>query len=137
MFRWCRACARTCMCSIKAKCLRKELRRRCSAIRMLSRCIWANRLCEARRRMLEALKVDDLHAGYGSAAVLHGVSFVVNKGETAVLLGANGVGKTTTLRAISGVIHPWSGRIEIAGDVVDRSTPEAIVRRGLGMVPGP
>jgi branched-chain amino acid transport system ATP-binding protein len=84
-----------------------------------------------------ALRVADLRAGYGKMSVLHGISLQVRAGQIAVLLGANGVGKTTTLRAISGMVRPTSGTVELAGRVVDRCTPEETVRRGLGMVPGP
>jgi len=83
------------------------------------------------------LQITDLRAGYGSAGVLHGVSFGVREGELAVLLGANGVGKTTTLNAIAGLLRPWSGSITFDGRPIDRMNAERVVRLGLGMVPGP
>ena len=83
------------------------------------------------------LELTDVRAGYGSAEVLHGISLTVDQGEVAVILGANGVGKTTMLRSIAGLLRPWSGRISFGGKVVDRMGAEKIVRLGLGMVPGP
>jgi branched-chain amino acid transport system ATP-binding protein len=83
------------------------------------------------------LELTDIRAGYGSAEVLHGISLTVDEGEVAVILGANGVGKTTMLRSIAGLLRPWSGRISFGGTVVDRMGAEKIVRLGLGMVPGP
>ena len=87
--------------------------------------------------MSSVLELTDVRAGYGSAEVLHGVSITVNEGKVAVILGANGVGKTTMLRCVSGLLRPWSGRISFGGKVVDRMGAEKIVRLGLGMVPGP
>src|SRR6266508_1279632 len=54
----------------------------------------------------------DIRAGYGSAEVLHGISIDVDEGEVAVILGANGVGKTTMLRTIAGLLRPWSGGVK-------------------------
>ena len=87
--------------------------------------------------MPSMLELTDVRAGYGSAEVLHGISLTVDQGEVAVILGANGVGKTTMLRSIAGLLRPWSGRISFGGKVVDRMGAEKIVRLGLGMVPGP
>lgn len=87
--------------------------------------------------MSSVLRVEDLRAGYGSAQVLHGLSLAVEEGECAVMLGANGVGKTTTLRAIAGLLRPWSGGIFLDGAPVDRLRPDELVRRGIGVVPGP
>jgi branched-chain amino acid transport system ATP-binding protein len=83
------------------------------------------------------LELRDVRAGYGSAEVLHGVSVEANEGEVVVILGANGVGKTTMLRCISGLLRAWSGGIVFDGKTVDRMSAEKIVRLGLGMVPGP
>lgn len=87
--------------------------------------------------MSSMLELTDVRAGYGSAEVLHSVSVTVDEGEVAVILGANGVGKTTMLRCVAGLLRPWSGRIAFNGKVVDRMNAEKIVRLGLGMVPGP
>lgn len=87
--------------------------------------------------MSEMLELQDVRAGYGSAEVLHGVNVTVDEGEVAVMLGANGVGKTTTLRCVAGLLRPRSGRITFNGAIVDGMGAEKIVRLGLGMVPGP
>jgi len=83
------------------------------------------------------LELTDIRAGYGSAEVLHGISVNVEEGEVAVILGANGVGKTTMLRCVAGLLRPWSGGIKFNGKNVDRMGAEKIVRLGVGMVPGP
>jgi len=83
------------------------------------------------------LRVTDLRTGYGSMPVLHGLSFEVVRGEMAVVLGTNGVGKTTTLRTIAGLLPKWSGSIEFEGALIEKKTPEQLVARGIGVVPGP
>jgi len=85
----------------------------------------------------DLLTLDDVVGGYGSARVLNGVSFEVRAGEVAVILGANGVGKTTTLRAIAGLKRIWSGRITLDGRGVGRASPEKLVRMGVATVPEP
>ncbi len=87
--------------------------------------------------MSELLVVEDLRTGYGSLPVLLGVSFAVDEGEIAVLLGANGVGKTTTLETVSGLRPPWSGSIRLDGNEIGGVPAERIVARGLGTVPAP
>jgi len=81
------------------------------------------------------LALDDLRAGYGDVAVLRGVSLAVAPGEVVALVGPNGVGKTTTLRAISGLIRPTGGAIRFAGARIDALPPHDIVARGLLQVP--
>jgi branched-chain amino acid transport system ATP-binding protein len=81
------------------------------------------------------LEVDDLRTGYGAVPVLHGVSFSVEEGETAVMLGLNGSGKTTTLISIAGLLKPWSGEIRFDGQRIDGKDARHLVRRGLVMVP--
>jgi branched-chain amino acid transport system ATP-binding protein len=76
-------------------------------------------------------------AGYGAVPVLHGIDVRVDEGEIAVVLGANGVGKTTTLRAISGLLRPWQGHIRLRGENIERLSAEAVVRLGIGLVPEP
>jgi len=61
------------------------------------------------------LSVRDLRAGYGQVQVLHGISIDVPKGRLVTLIGSNGAGKTTTMRAVSGMLRPSAGRIELAG----------------------
>ncbi len=80
------------------------------------------------------LEVRDLHAGYGPVQVLHGVGFDVGAGEVVVILGANGSGKTTTLRAVSGMISR-SGSISWQGKSIAHASPERLVRHGICHVP--
>ena len=81
------------------------------------------------------LQVDSLHAGYGKADVLHGVSFDVAAGECVALVGANGAGKSTTLKCICGLIGARSGSISFEGSRIDGLPGHAIVRRGITMCP--
>jgi len=81
------------------------------------------------------LEVRDVHAGYGRIEVLRGLTFTVPAGSVVALLGSNGVGKTTTLRAISGVVPITSGSISFDGRRIDGRSVEAIAGRGLVMVP--
>ena len=80
------------------------------------------------------LEVRDLHVYLGPSHVLQGVSFDVRPGGVTALLGRNGVGKTTTLRALMGLVPP-RGRITLAGEETTRLPTHAIVRRGVGYVP--
>jgi len=81
------------------------------------------------------LKIKDLTAGYSMEPVLHSIDMVVEKGRIVTLLGANGAGKSTILKTISGLIKPDKGRIEFCGaDIVSRR-PDEIVKLGLGHVP--
>lgn len=81
------------------------------------------------------LHVADLAAGYGDTPVLFGVSFSVGAGEVVTLLGRNGMGKTTTIRAIMGVLPAQRGKIEMDGAPIHRLPPYRIARLGLGLVP--
>jgi ABC-type branched-subunit amino acid transport system ATPase component len=81
------------------------------------------------------LSLSDVSAGYGMIRALHDVSLEVREGEIVALVGANGAGKTSTLRTISGLLPPSSGRIELAGARIDRLDPAAIVNRGVVHVP--
>ncbi|MBA2537884.1 MAG: ABC transporter ATP-binding protein [Actinobacteria bacterium] len=82
-----------------------------------------------------ALRVEDLHVYLGESHVLQGVSFSVAKGGVTALLGRNGVGKTTTLRALMGLVPRTRGTVEVQGENVTRLPTHAIVRRGVGYVP--
>ncbi|CAN5683202.1 ABC transporter ATP-binding protein [soil metagenome] len=82
-----------------------------------------------------ALDVNDLHVYLGESHVLQGVSFSVAKGGVTALLGRNGVGKTTTLRALMGLVPRSRGSVEVQGENVTRLPTHAIVRRGIGYVP--
>jgi branched-chain amino acid transport system ATP-binding protein len=81
------------------------------------------------------LHVDDLTAGYGESQVLFGVSLAVSAGEIITLLGRNGMGKTTTVSTIMGIVTPRSGAIRFEGEDIHRLPAHRIARRGLGLVP--
>jgi len=81
------------------------------------------------------LRVESLEAGYGDVQVLWGISLAVARGAVTTLLGANGAGKTTALRAIMGSIARFGGRIEFAGEDVSVLPPHAKTARGLVLVP--
>ncbi len=81
------------------------------------------------------LELRDIHARYGAVRVLHGISLSVRQGELVALVGANGAGKSTTLSTVAGVVKPNAGEIVFKGEAITGQTPEAIVRRGIAMVP--
>jgi branched-chain amino acid transport system ATP-binding protein len=81
------------------------------------------------------LEVQDLRTGYGAIPVLHGVDLRVEEGATAVIMGLNGAGKSTTLLSIAGLLRPWSGRIVYDGVPVTGHDPRALVKQGLVLVP--
>ena len=81
------------------------------------------------------LKVDGLVAGYGPLEVLHGVSFEVPEGAIVAILGANGAGKTSLLRALTGLIRARAGVVTLDGTQVQHMPVEQRVRRGMAMVP--
>lgn len=81
------------------------------------------------------LEVKDLHVYYGAIHALHGISFHVDEGEIVTLIGANGAGKSTTLRAISGIVRPRAGSITFKGRDITRAAPHDIVAIGISHVP--
>jgi branched-chain amino acid transport system ATP-binding protein len=81
------------------------------------------------------LRIDDIRVGYGKAEALHGVSLHVQKGEIVALIGANGAGKSTTLRAISGLLKPSAGRILWKGQVISGLPAEKVVAAGIAHCP--
>lgn len=81
------------------------------------------------------LQLDQIHSFYGKSHILHGVSFNVDKGELVTVLGRNGVGKTTTLKSIMGVVTVRSGSILYKGENITGKRPYEIFRQGLGYVP--
>ncbi len=81
------------------------------------------------------LKVEDLHARYGTIHALRGVNLEVKEGHIVCLIGANGAGKSSTLMAISGILRPDSGRIIFDGADLADAPAHAIVRRGISQVP--
>lgn len=81
------------------------------------------------------LVVDGLEAGYGDVKVLFGVSFEVRAGEVVTLLGRNGMGKTTTIRTIFGLVRPRAGTVTIDSRVLTGAAPFRVAQTGLGLVP--
>ena len=81
------------------------------------------------------LELKAVSSAYGSVEALRGVSLHVEAGEVVTLLGANGAGKSTTLRTISGLIRPTSGEVWFEGSRIDEHSPEQIVRMGISHVP--
>ncbi|HMA89567.1 MAG TPA: ABC transporter ATP-binding protein [Burkholderiales bacterium] len=81
------------------------------------------------------LKVEALEAGYGEVQVLWGVSLAAAPGKLTTIVGANGVGKTTALRAVAGSIRPWAGKVAFRGEDVTRLPPHRKAARGLALVP--
>ena len=84
---------------------------------------------------MTALELDEVRAGYGRIEILRGVSLEVPEGSVVALLGPNGVGKTTTLRAISGTLPVTSGTIRLDGRRIDNRRASTIASRGLVLVP--
>jgi branched-chain amino acid transport system ATP-binding protein len=81
------------------------------------------------------LDVKDLHVYYGAIHALQGISFHIEEGEIVSLIGANGAGKSTTLRTISGILRPRNGSIHFKGEDITTTPAEQIVRRGISHVP--
>lgn len=81
------------------------------------------------------LRLAGVVAGYGSVPVLHGVDVEVGDGEAAVILGANGAGKTTVLQTVAGFLRPRQGTVTFDGQELGGLRPEQIVRLGVGVVP--
>jgi len=81
------------------------------------------------------LRVEGLQAGYGQSRILFGIDLAVGAGEVVTLLGRNGMGKTTTVKSIFGLLKPYGGRITVDGDDVTGKPPHIVARHGLGLVP--
>ena len=81
------------------------------------------------------LKVDDIHVYYGAIHAIKGVSFEVGQGEIVALIGANGAGKSTILKTVSGLMHPRSGKIEFMGQDITHMDAYKLLRHGLAHVP--
>jgi len=81
------------------------------------------------------LRVTGLAAGYGAIAAIKGISLDVEQGEIVTLIGSNGAGKSTTLRALSGVIKPRAGQVILRDKPIERLAPHKIVRLGISHVP--
>jgi branched-chain amino acid transport system ATP-binding protein len=81
------------------------------------------------------VRVEDVHTYYGKSHILHGVSLTVGRGEVVGLLGRNGVGKSTTLKTIMGLVHPNHGTVLLDGNAVTGLPPHKLARLGIGYVP--
>ncbi len=81
------------------------------------------------------LVLDRVCVGYGRVEALHGISLEVRQGEIVALIGANGAGKSTTLRTISGVLKPTSGQIRLGGRDITRLSPDRVAATGIAHVP--
>src|SRR5437870_3939904 len=81
------------------------------------------------------LVVEDIHSYYGKSHILDGISLEIGRGEVVGLLGRNGVGKSTTLKAIAGIVHPSAGRVMFEGRSITGLPAHRIARLGIGYVP--
>ncbi len=81
------------------------------------------------------LEIVSLQAGYGESQVLFGIDLTIREGEVATLLGRNGMGKTSTIRAICGLLPPREGTIHLLGKSIAGTRPDRIARLGVGLVP--
>ena len=81
------------------------------------------------------LEVENIHSYYGNIHALKGISLTVEKGEIVTLIGANGAGKSTTLRTITGVMKPGEGHVRLDGEDLAPYKPHEIVYKGMSMVP--
>ena len=81
------------------------------------------------------LKLDTVHAAYGNIRALRGISLLVERGEIVTMIGANGAGKTATLKTILGLLRPQHGQILLEGVRIDGLPPDQVVRRGIASSP--
>ena len=81
------------------------------------------------------LKIDGLRVNYGGIEAVKGITFEVPERQIVTLIGANGAGKSTTLRTIAGLVKPASGRIHLQGEDITGMSPDRIVSRGITLVP--
>src|SRR5687768_3220578 len=81
------------------------------------------------------LELEDVHTYYGAIHALKGISLRVNEGEVVTLIGANGAGKSTTLRSINGINHPRQGTIHFQGRDITKAAPHTIVKMGIAQSP--
>jgi branched-chain amino acid transport system ATP-binding protein len=84
---------------------------------------------------MNLLTLENVHSYYGRIHALQGISLTVEEGEIVTLIGANGAGKSTTLRTISGLIHPKQGKITLKDKEISHMDPHLIVKAGVGHVP--
>ena len=81
------------------------------------------------------VEVEDVHTFYGKSHILHGVSLQVGRGEVVGLLGRNGVGKSTTLKTIMGLVHPSRGKVRFEGSAITGLPAHRLARIGIAYVP--
>ena len=81
------------------------------------------------------ITVEDIHTYYGKSHILHGVSLQVGRGEVVGLLGRNGVGKSTTLKTIMGLVYPYRGKVLLGGKPITGLPAHKVARLGIGYVP--
>ena len=81
------------------------------------------------------LRIDNLRVNYGGIEAVKDISFTVSEGKIVTLIGANGAGKSTTLRAIAGLVKPTSGRIRLQAEDLTALSPDRIVSKGITLVP--
>ncbi len=81
------------------------------------------------------LRIDDLRVNYGGIEAVKGITFEVPEGKIVTLIGANGAGKSTTLRSIAGLVKPASGRIHLQAEDITALAPDRIVSKGITLVP--
>ena len=85
--------------------------------------------------MSAMLEVKNIHCAYDAVPVIHGISLEVNEGELVAIIGANGAGKSTTMRTIAGLMHPVSGTISFMGEDISKTPASAAIKKGLSYVP--
>ena len=85
--------------------------------------------------MTELLRVDHIESSYGASQVLFGISLNIGVGEVVTLLGKNGMGKTTTIKSIMGIIKPNSGNIYFKGNQINGQPSFKVAQAGIGLVP--
>ena len=95
----------------------------------------AERSGDRKKTGTEFLRLDDVHAFYGESHILHGIDLTVNRGEVVTLLGRNGAGRTTTLKAILGLVGRRSGSIMVNGTQAVDLPPHRIAHLGIGYCP--
>src|SRR5438874_4086649 len=97
---------------------------------------WSAPISEAERAMSEPiLKVSNVETCYGPIVAIRGISFDVPKGGIVTILGANGAGKTTVLKTVSGVMDPQKGNVVFEGREIQRMDPDKVMRLGISHVP--
>ena len=84
---------------------------------------------------MSLLEVNDIHVYYGAIHAIKGISFSVDEGEVVTLIGANGAGKSSTLRSIAGIVKAKSGEVLFEGENILGLSPDQIVKRGVTLVP--